>query len=96
MLQLFERVPAMRVAVVGDVMLDRYLIGDAERLSPEAKPYLPETFQTVDEEPPASLWRTPAEIVPLRITFWAVRTWPNTAWTRSVIGSICQTWSTAL
>ncbi len=36
MLQLFERVPAIRVAVVGDVMLDRYLIGDAERLSPEA------------------------------------------------------------
>jgi len=36
LLQLLERLPAVRVAVVGDVMLDRYLIGDAERLSPEA------------------------------------------------------------
>lgn len=36
MLEIFERIPKVRVAVVGDVMLDRYLIGDAERLSPEA------------------------------------------------------------
>lgn len=36
MLEIFARIPEVRVAVVGDVMLDRYLIGDAERLSPEA------------------------------------------------------------
>ncbi|MDZ4674806.1 MAG: PfkB family carbohydrate kinase [Gemmatimonadota bacterium] len=35
-LGLFAKFPAVRVAVIGDVMLDRYLIGDAERLSPEA------------------------------------------------------------
>lgn len=33
---LFERMPRLTVAVVGDVMLDRYLIGDTDRLSPEA------------------------------------------------------------
>lgn len=36
MLGLFSKFPAVRVVVIGDVMLDRYLIGDAERLSPEA------------------------------------------------------------
>jgi D-beta-D-heptose 7-phosphate kinase/D-beta-D-heptose 1-phosphate adenosyltransferase len=36
MLTIFARFSSVRVAVVGDVMLDRYLIGDAERLSPEA------------------------------------------------------------
>jgi len=35
-LQLLERVRTRRIVVVGDVMLDRYLIGDTERLSPEA------------------------------------------------------------
>jgi len=34
--QLLERMRTARVAVIGDVMLDRYLIGDAERISPEA------------------------------------------------------------
>lgn len=34
--QLVERMRASRIAVVGDVMLDRYLIGDTDRLSPEA------------------------------------------------------------
>lgn len=34
--QLLDKLPATRVVVVGDVMLDRYLIGDTERLSPEA------------------------------------------------------------
>ena len=34
--RLVEKMKASRVAVVGDVMLDRYLIGDTERLSPEA------------------------------------------------------------
>jgi rfaE bifunctional protein kinase chain/domain len=34
--QLLERMRKARVAVIGDVMLDRYLVGDAERLSPEA------------------------------------------------------------
>jgi D-beta-D-heptose 7-phosphate kinase/D-beta-D-heptose 1-phosphate adenosyltransferase len=33
---LLERMAARRIAVVGDVMLDRYLVGDTERLSPEA------------------------------------------------------------
>src|SRR6266545_914071 len=36
LVQLLERMKSRRVAVVGDVMLDRYLIGDTDRLSPEA------------------------------------------------------------
>jgi D-glycero-beta-D-manno-heptose-7-phosphate kinase len=35
-LQLVQRMKNSQVVVVGDVMLDRYLIGDTERLSPEA------------------------------------------------------------
>jgi rfaE bifunctional protein kinase chain/domain len=35
-LQLVQRMKNSRVVVVGDVILDRYLIGDTERLSPEA------------------------------------------------------------
>jgi D-beta-D-heptose 7-phosphate kinase/D-beta-D-heptose 1-phosphate adenosyltransferase len=31
-----ERFPGQRVLLVGDFMLDRYIIGDAERISPEA------------------------------------------------------------
>ena len=34
--EIIGRFPSIRVAVVGDVMLDRYLIGDIERISPEA------------------------------------------------------------
>lgn len=33
---LLEKMALTRIVVVGDVMLDRYLIGDTERLSPEA------------------------------------------------------------
>ena len=36
LVQLIERMKGSRVVVVGDIMLDRYLIGDTERLSPEA------------------------------------------------------------
>jgi D-glycero-beta-D-manno-heptose-7-phosphate kinase len=35
-LQLVQRMKDSRVVVVGDIMLDRYLTGDTERLSPEA------------------------------------------------------------
>jgi rfaE bifunctional protein kinase chain/domain len=35
-LHLIPRMQASRVVVVGDIMLDRYLVGDTERLSPEA------------------------------------------------------------
>ena len=35
-LQLIQRMKSSRVAVIGDIMLDRYLIGDTDRLSPEA------------------------------------------------------------
>lgn len=35
-LHLIQRMKASRVVVVGDIMLDRYLVGDTERLSPEA------------------------------------------------------------
>jgi rfaE bifunctional protein kinase chain/domain len=35
-LHLIQRMKTSRVAVVGDIILDRYLIGDTERLSPEA------------------------------------------------------------
>lgn len=34
--QLFERMRKTHIAVIGDVMLDRYLIGDVDRISPEA------------------------------------------------------------
>jgi D-beta-D-heptose 7-phosphate kinase/D-beta-D-heptose 1-phosphate adenosyltransferase len=34
--ELLQRVMGRRVLVIGDVMLDRYLIGDTDRLSPEA------------------------------------------------------------
>jgi rfaE bifunctional protein kinase chain/domain len=34
--QLIQRMRGSRVVVVGDIMLDRYLIGETERLSPEA------------------------------------------------------------
>ncbi|HEY9013523.1 MAG TPA: PfkB family carbohydrate kinase [Gemmatimonadales bacterium] len=36
LLQLLQRIKSSRVVVVGDIMLDRYLIGDTDRLSPEA------------------------------------------------------------
>ncbi|HUR96312.1 MAG TPA: D-glycero-beta-D-manno-heptose-7-phosphate kinase [Gemmatimonadales bacterium] len=36
LLQLTQRMKASRVVVIGDIMLDRYLIGETERLSPEA------------------------------------------------------------
>jgi D-beta-D-heptose 7-phosphate kinase/D-beta-D-heptose 1-phosphate adenosyltransferase len=36
LIQLIERLPASRVVVIGDLMVDRYLYGNAERLSPEA------------------------------------------------------------
>ncbi|HJS46350.1 MAG TPA: PfkB family carbohydrate kinase [Gemmatimonadales bacterium] len=35
-LRLLERMRTVRVVVLGDAMLDRYLIGDTDRLSPEA------------------------------------------------------------
>lgn len=34
--ELTTRARSRRIVVVGDVMLDRYLLGDTERLSPEA------------------------------------------------------------
>ena len=34
--QLIQRMRSSRVVVVGDIMLDRYLVGDTDRLSPEA------------------------------------------------------------
>ncbi len=36
LLQLVERMKSSRVVVIGDIILDRYLHGDTERLSPEA------------------------------------------------------------
>ena len=36
MVQLIQRMKGSRVVVVGDIMLDRYLVGDTDRLSPEA------------------------------------------------------------
>ncbi|MDX1478886.1 MAG: PfkB family carbohydrate kinase, partial [Saprospiraceae bacterium] len=32
----FERLPQMHIAVIGDVMLDRYMWGNVDRISPEA------------------------------------------------------------
>ena len=34
--QLFERFNDLNVLIVGDVMIDRYLIGQVDRISPEA------------------------------------------------------------
>jgi D-beta-D-heptose 7-phosphate kinase/D-beta-D-heptose 1-phosphate adenosyltransferase len=34
--EIFEAISSLEIAVIGDVMLDRYLWGDAERISPEA------------------------------------------------------------
>src|SRR5688500_20250735 len=36
LIELVERMPRSRVVLVGDLMLDRYVYGNAERLSPEA------------------------------------------------------------
>src|SRR5436305_11715185 len=36
LIELVEHLPRARVVVVGDLMVDRYLYGNAERLSPEA------------------------------------------------------------
>src|SRR4029079_12947321 len=36
LIEIVERLPRARVVLVGDLMLDKYLYGDAERLSPEA------------------------------------------------------------
>jgi rfaE bifunctional protein kinase chain/domain len=36
LVQLIQRMKSSRVVVVGDIMIDRYLVGDTERLSPEA------------------------------------------------------------
>lgn len=43
-----ERFPGRRVLLVGDFMLDRYVIGDAERISPEAP--VPVLLAAEDEE----------------------------------------------
>ncbi|HET6246103.1 MAG TPA: D-glycero-beta-D-manno-heptose 1-phosphate adenylyltransferase [Tepidisphaeraceae bacterium] len=36
LIQIVEQLPASRIVLVGDLMMDRYLYGNAERLSPEA------------------------------------------------------------
>src|SRR5687768_15600084 len=36
LIEIVERLPRSRVLLVGDVMMDRYLYGDVERISPEA------------------------------------------------------------
>ena len=36
LIELVENLPPTRVVLVGDYMIDRYLYGNAERLSPEA------------------------------------------------------------
>src|SRR5436189_1687017 len=36
LIELIERLPRSRVLLVGDVMMDRYVYGDVERISPEA------------------------------------------------------------
>ncbi len=46
MSELLDAMCQVRIAVVGDAMLDRYLLGDSERISPEA----PVPIVTVDEE----------------------------------------------
>ena len=36
MKDLLEQIKSLRILVIGDVMLDRYLIGEVSRISPEA------------------------------------------------------------
>ena len=36
LLLLIDRMKSSRVVVIGDIMIDRYLYGDTDRLSPEA------------------------------------------------------------
>ena len=36
LVQIVERLPASRIVLVGDFMLDRYVFGSTERISPEA------------------------------------------------------------
>ena len=36
LVQAVERFPAARILVIGDVMLDRYIVGAVSRISPEA------------------------------------------------------------
>src|SRR5437868_12350217 len=36
LIDLVENLPRTRIALLGDLMLDRYMFGNAERLSPEA------------------------------------------------------------
>src|SRR5210317_664465 len=36
MKELLEQIKSLRVLVIGDVMLDRYVIGEVKRISPEA------------------------------------------------------------
>src|SRR5690349_6433114 len=36
LIEIVEKLPGCRVVLVGDLMLDRYLYGNAERVSPEA------------------------------------------------------------
>src|SRR5215210_5914555 len=36
LIEIVERLPPAKIVLVGDLMLDRYLYGNAERLSPEA------------------------------------------------------------
>lgn len=33
---LTNKLPALRIAVIGDIMVDRYVFGDVGRISPEA------------------------------------------------------------
>ena len=35
-MQLIKKMKVSRIVVIGDIMIDRYLVGDTERVSPEA------------------------------------------------------------
>src|SRR5437870_10165510 len=36
LIELVEKLPNSKIVLIGDLMIDRYVYGDAERLSPEA------------------------------------------------------------
>jgi rfaE bifunctional protein kinase chain/domain len=48
LLQILERLPEQKVAVIGDVILDRYVWGQVERISPEAPVPVVEVQKTED------------------------------------------------
>ena len=68
-----KRLSRASVLVVGDAMLDRYVYGEVNRISPEA----PVPILTVTREVARSMHSSGASIIPRRECSWV---WPRGAW----------------